>query len=158
MCNKATYSFLQEMCCTFLPHFWIHRSSWLKLCISGSETWNGLLGPRECDSSLLQLFCRRGEGHCCTVAVLVRWANLILCLFCTKLWQFQHRTLTVKVSNQCPPAVYYMLQWGVPDEMTKCFKSAHFRMLFTVECAFLKINTVAFRAQSNYNPSANCFV
>lgn len=62
MCNKATYSFTQEIRCTFLPHFWMLRRSRLTLYISWFQrTWNGLLGPHGCDSSLLQIFCGRGR-------------------------------------------------------------------------------------------------
>lgn len=77
--------------------------------------------------------------------------------FCTELRQLQpwRESVTMKVSNHYSPAVYYMLQWGVPDKMTKCLKSIHFTMLFTTVCASLKINKAAFTAQSTHNPSAN---
>lgn len=162
MCNKATYSFIQEIYCTFLPHFCMLQSSRLMPHIfrvsedlkwSPQATWmwqfiaTALLWER--------------ENHCWALAILVKWANLTLCLFCTKT-----QTITKLESHQqwkCQINVllqYIMCcigEFNKPDKMTKCFKSIHFTTLFTICCPFLKINITAFTAQTSY-PSANDFV
>lgn len=155
MCNKAIYLLPRGNVLHIVASHWdAPRLTLLffRLFLGALETVSS--GPHACDSSLPPLFCW-------TQAILVRRANLILCLFCTK------QTITTlggrvadneSVKSMFSCSILCVATGSSRRKWRSGFKSIHLRTFFTAVFGSLQINIIAFRAHSNYNPSADGFV
>lgn len=121
------------MCCTLLPHIGMHRGS--RFYFSGF--FSELLRRSPRGHMHVTVHCRRFfVGHRRFLSDGPIWS--FVCFAPNRqLQRWEGESLTMKVSNQCSPVVYYVLQRGVPDENGEAVLKAFIWERFSRRCLAL---------------------